>query len=257
MFNRTEQDPGVGFGPMFDYLTDWQTAKQFATNAALVDASYFSSAQGARMDQLAYVKGEYQIADAVRIEVQPYFHMNRGGGDWHAPSYGASYSPDPIMFRQSQYHSSRGGLLAKLLAAFDAGDVKNTFEIGGWYESNESNIRRPRWRLKNYAQGPDVDFDNVLRLDFNRTGTIKTTVFYAQNTSKLMEDRLALTYGAKYLQVDADFANNGNVPVNGQLAPIFADPTRPSLSAPTKGGVLPQVGAVFKADAKNELFANV
>jgi len=202
------------------------------------------------------VKGEYQLGDAVRIEVQPYFHMNRGGGDWHAPSYGASYSPDPIMFRQTQYDSNRGGLLARLAAAFDAGDVKNTFEIGGWYESNESNISRPRWRLKNYTQGPDVDFDNVLRLDFDRTGKIQTTVFYAQNTSKFMEDRLSLTYGAKYLRVGADFVNNGNQPVNGKIAAIYVDPTRPSLSAPTKGGVLPQVGAVFKVDANNELFAN-
>lgn len=261
VFNRTEQDPGVGFGPMFDYLTDWQTAKQFAeasvkTYNPISDASYFSSAQGARMDQLAYVKGEFQLADAVRMEVQPYFHMNRGGGDWHAPSYGAAYSPDPIMFRQSQYHTNRGGLLAKLTASFDVGNVKNAFEIGGWYETNETNGRRPRWRLKNYAQGPDVDFANVLRLDFDRTATLKTTVFYAQNTSRLMSDRLSLTYGAKYLHVDADFTNNGNTPSDGVIAPIFADPTRPSLSAPTKGGVLPQVGAVFKLDAQNELFAN-
>lgn len=261
VFNRTEQDPGVGFGPMFDYLTSWPTAKQFAeasvkTYNPISDASYFSSAQGARMDQLAYLKGELQLSDVVRVEVQPYFHMNRGGGDWHAPSYGAAYSPDPIMFRQSQYHTNRGGVLGKLTASFDAGDVQNAFEIGGWYESNDTNGRRPRWRLKNYAAGPDVDFANVLRLDFDRTANIKTTVFYAQNTSRLMDNRLSLTYGAKYLHVDADFTNNGNTPSEGVLAPIFADPTRPSFSAPTKGGVLPQVGAVFKLDTQNELFAN-
>ncbi len=262
VFNRTAQDPGVGFGPMFDYLTNWQTAKQFAEASVkaynpISDASYFSSAQGARMDQLAYLKGEFRLTDAVRVEVQPYFHMNRGGGDWHAPSYGAAYSPDPIIFRQSQYHTNRGGLLAKLTAAFDVGAVKNSFEIGGWYESNETNGRRPRWRLRNYALGPDVDFTNVLRLDFDRTAKLKTTVFYAQNTSRFMENRLSLSYGAKYLHVDANFTNNGNTPTAGVVAPIFADPTRPSLSAPTKGGVLPQVGAIFKVDAKNELFANI
>ncbi len=257
VFNKTEQDPGVGFGPNFDYLTNWSTAKQFATNAQLVDASYFSSAQGARMDQLAYLKGDLHLTDAIRLELQPYFHMNRGGGDWHAPSYGASYSPDPIMFRQSQYHTNRAGLTGKLSATFDAGDVKNNFEVGGWYESNETNGRRPRWRLVNYTAGPEVDFNNVLRLDFDRTANIKTMTLYAQNTSRLMDDKLTLTYGAKYLHVDANFVNNGNTPVNGKLAPIFADPTRPSLSAPTNGGILPQVGAVFQVDLTSEVFANV
>lgn len=257
VFNNSVQAPGVSFGPSFDYLTSWAQAKTFATNASLVDASYFSSAQGARLDHLAYLRGEFKVSDNARIEVQPYFHMDRGGGDWHAPSYGASYSPDPIMFRQSQYHTNRAGLLTKLAATFNTGNVANALEVGGWYESNETNGRRPRWRVANYALGPDVDFNNVLRLDFDRTAQIKTTVFYAQNTSRFMDDRLSLSYGAKYLHVDADFVNNGNTPTNGIVAPIFADPTRPSLSAPTKGGILPQVGAVFKLDTSNELFANV
>jgi len=148
VFNKTIPDLGTGFGPNFDYFTNWATAKQFAELSTKAynpysDASYFSSAQGARMDQLAYLKGDLHLTDAIRLEVQPYFHMNRGGGDWHAPSYGASYSPDPIVFRQSQYHTNRAGLTSKLSAMFDAGDVKNAFEIGGWYESNETNGRRP------------------------------------------------------------------------------------------------------------------
>ena len=193
VFNQTDKVAGVNLGPMLDYLTDWSQAKQFATNASLVDAAYYSSAQGARLDHLAYLKGEFQLADQLCLEELPYLHINRGAGDWHAPSYGASYSPDPIMFRQSQYHSNRGGLLGKLSSTFDLGDVKNQLEVGGWYK----------------------------------------------NTSKLMDNTLSINYGAKYLHVDADFKNNGNTPVNGKLAPIFADPTRPSLSAPTKGGFLP------------------
>jgi iron complex outermembrane receptor protein len=261
VFNSSIQAPGVSFGPMFDYFTSWATSKQFAelstkTYNLLTDAAYYSSAQGARLDHLAYLKGEFRLTDAVRFEVQPYFHINRGGGDWHAPSYGAGYSPDPIMFRQTQYKANRGGVLGKLTASFMTGDVSNAFEVGTWIENNNTSNRRPRWRLKNYAAGPDVDFTNVLRLDYDRTADISTTMFYAQNTSRLLENRLTLTYGAKYLYVGADFTNNGNTPTNGVIAPIFADPTRPSLSAPTKGGVLPQVGAVFQATKTEELFLN-
>ncbi len=261
VFNGSVQAPGVQFGPMFDYFSDWATAKQFAelstrTYNPLTDAAYFNSAQGARLDHLAYLKGEFRVNDAVRFEVQPYLHLNRGGGDWHAPSYGASYSPDPIMFRQTQYEANRMGVVGKLTSVFTMAGVGNTFEVGTWLENNNSSNRRPRWRMRNYASSPEVDYSNVLRLDYDRTAEIMTTMVYAQNTNKLMRDRLTLTYGAKYLNVGADFTNNGNTPTDGVVAPIFADPTRPSLSAPTKGGVLPQVGAVFRATENNELFLN-
>ncbi len=262
VFNSTA--PGssnFGFGPLFDYLTDWNTAKQFAqasipTYTELTDAAYFSSAQGARMDHLAYLKGEFKPTSSTRIEVQPYLHLNRGGGDWHAPSYGASYSPDPIMFRQTQYKANRSGLMAKGTASFDVGSVSNQFEVGGWYEMNESSNRRPRWGLVNYQQGPEVDFNKVLRLDYDRTGDVTTSLVYLQNTSRLLNERLTLSYGAKYLRVNADFRNNGNTPTNGIVAPIFADQGRPSLTIEMDGGLLPQFGAVFKVNDNNELFAN-
>jgi iron complex outermembrane receptor protein len=262
VFNGTA--PGAsqyGFGPMFDYLESWGTARQLAEASIpnytpLTDVAYFSSAQGARMDHLMYLKGEFRPGERVRLEVQPYLHRNRGGGDWHAPSYGAGYSPDPVMFRQTQYNANRAGVMAKATASFDVGAIANQLEVGGWYEMNESSNRRPRWRLKNYQAGPEVDFGNVLRLDYDRTADVTTTMLYVQNTSRLLADRLTLTYGAKLLTVDADFRNNGNTPTAGVVAPIFADQGRPSLDIAMDGGVLPQVGAVFKVDDRSELFAN-
>jgi iron complex outermembrane receptor protein len=134
--------------------------------------------------------------------------------------------------------------------------VSNQLEVGGWYETNESSNRRPRWRMKNYQQGPEVDFNNVLRLDYDRTADVTTNLVYLQNTSRLLDRKLTLTYGAKYLVVNADFTNNGNTPTNGKVAPIFADQARPSLNLEMDGGLLPQVGAVYKVDDNNEVFAN-
>jgi iron complex outermembrane recepter protein len=262
IFNKTVSASGFTFGPDFDYLSSWSQSKQLAELSmknynALSDAAYFYSAQGAREDHLAYVKGDFALADAVHLEVQPYMHLDRGGGDWHAPSYGATWSPDPIMFRQSQYHDNRGGVTGKLTASFNAGDMPNKLEVGGWYESNTTDIRRPRWRLTDYASGPDVNYSDVLRLDFDRVGEIGTTVFYAQNTTQLLENKLSVTYGAKYLYVSADFHSNGNTPTDGIVAPVFGDAGRPTLSAPTKGGILPQVGVVYRVNDQDELFANL
>ncbi|HYW32291.1 MAG TPA: TonB-dependent receptor [Gemmatimonas sp.] len=262
VFNSSAPGSGsFGFGPLFDYHGDWATARQFAeasipTYTPLTDAAYYNSAQGARLDHLAYLRGEFKPTAGSRIEVQPYLHLNRGGGDWHAPSYGAGYSPDPIMFRQTQYKANRAGVLVRGTGRFDMGSVSNQFEVGGWYESNESSNRRPRWRLKNYQNGPEVDFRNVLRLDYDRTADVTTSQVYVQNTSSFMQDRLSLTYGAKYLVVNADFTNNGNTPTDGSVAQAFADAGRPALTVKTDAGILPQVGAIFKVTGNNELFAN-
>ncbi len=262
VFNATAPGSNTfGFGPMFDYHTSWATAKQFAeaslpTYTPLTDAAYYSSAQGARLDHLAYLKGEFKPTESVRIEVQPYLHLNRGGGDWHAPSYGAAYSPDPIMFRQTQYKANRTGIMAKATTAFTVGSISNQFEIGGWYEMNESSNRRPRWRLKNYQAGPEVDFANVLRLDYDRTADVTTTQFHVQNTNRLLDDRLSVSYGAKVLTVNADFTNNGNTPTSGVVAPLFGDAGRPSLNVKNEASVLPQIGAVFKLSGNDEVFAN-
>ena len=262
VFNATAPGSSTfGFGPNFDYLTNWSTAKQFAEASLpnytpLTDASYYSSAQGARLDHLAYLKGEFKPTASTRIEVQPYLHLNRGGGDWHAPSYGAGYSPDPIMFRQTQYKANRSGIMAKATSSFMVGSIANQFEVGGWYEMNASSNRRPRWRMKNYQQSPEVDFTKVLRLDYDRTADVTTTQIHMQNTNRLLNERLTLSYGAKLLSVNADFTNNGNTPTAGVVAPIFADAGRPSLNVKTEATLLPQVGAVFKVNENNEVFAN-
>jgi iron complex outermembrane receptor protein len=244
------------FGPRTDYWQNWDEAKTYADFALegnpLGDVAYYMSAQGARQDHLGYVRADFLLGQAARFIVTPYFHTNRGGGDWHAPSYGASYSPDPIMFRQSQYRIDRYGATGRIVTEF----ASQQLEGGLWFESNEVNLRRPRWRLVNYEAGPEVDFRNVLRLDFDRTGEVTTALFYLQNTSRLLENRLGLTYGIKYLHVDADFRSNGNTPTDGVVAPLAPDASRPSLSLETEGSFLPQIGAVYAITQTEEIFGN-
>ena len=191
------------------------------------------------------------MSDKSRLTITPYYHTNRGAGDWHAPSYGATWSPDPIYFRQTQYHSERGGVNAR----FSTEIASNQLEAGLlWYESNESTIRRPGWRLVDYNTGPAVDFNDVLRLFFDRTGQLNSTVAYVQNTNHLADNKLTLTYGAKYMYVGADFSNNGRTIPTAATLP---DSGRPNVSIPTKGGILPQVGVTYALAKTEELFGSV
>lgn len=235
-------------GRSWDQFSDWGMAKQYATTAGQEDEAYWQSSLGARRDNLAYLRGEMALGERTTLTLQPYLHRNKGNGDWTAPSYGATWSPDPIYFRQTQYQDTRSGAVAKLATTL----AGNAIEIGGWYESNTTHIRRPAWRLANYNAGPDVDFGNVIRLNFDRTGDITTSMAYAQNTNRLFDDRLKVTYGAKYLNVDAGFHSNGNT-LN---APNYGDPNRPDFNVTAKGSFLPQVGAVLALNASEQLFAN-
>lgn len=234
-------------GRDWDQFSNWNDAKAAAIGAD-PDQAYWESALGARRDNLAYVLADFAIGDAARFSVQPYFHDNIGNGDWTAPSYGSSWSPDPIYFRQTQYDGQRTGANAR----FNVTAAGNKFEAGLWTESNTTNIRRAGWRLSNYSAGPTVDFNNMIRLFFDRTGEIKTTVLYAQNSNQLMDGRFKLTYGAKYLNVTADFKSNGNT----ANATTFGDPGRPGFNVTAKGEFLPQVGAVWSFGTAEQLFAN-
>jgi len=236
-------------GRDWDQFADWSDAKAAATSNQ-PDQAYFHSAQGARRDHFGYLAADFQLGDRALVSIKPYLHTNEGAGDWHAPNYGSTaFSPDPIYFRQTQYDTRRMGVVARARVQFGPNDL----ELGGWLERNEANIRRVAWRLEDYAAGPAVDFDNVLALFFDRTGEIGNRTLYAQNTNALLDDRLRLSYGVKYLYIDADFTNNGKT---DPRAAIFGDPTRPSVSIPTDGGLLPQVGLVWSANREWQLFGN-
>ena len=235
-------------GRSWDQFSDWSNAKQYATTAGQEDEAYWQSSLGARKDNLAYLRGEFALNDQTTLTVQPYLHRNKGNGDWTAPSYGASWSPDPIYFRQTQYSDNRAGTTARVSTTV----AGNALEAGLWYEDNTTTIRRPAWRLTSWQQGPEVDFNNVIRLNFDRDASIKTSMAYVQNTNRLLDDRLKLSYGAKYLSVDANFHSNGNT----LRAPSYGDPARPDLQVTATGNFLPQVGAVLLLNGSEQLFSN-
>ena len=235
-------------GRMWDEFTNWADAKSYATSTDQQDEAYWKSSLGARRDHLAYLRDDITLGDRATLTVQPYLHRDKGRGDWTAPSYGASWSPDPIYFRETQYDNKRYGTNAKLTTTI----AGNALEAGVWYEDNHTHMKRPSWRLVDWQTGPTVDFNDLIRLNFDRQAVITTSMMYVQNSNALFADRLKLIYGAKYLNVDAKFHSNGNT----LDAPDFGDPNRPDFDVTAKGHFLPQAGAVLSLNANEQLFAN-
>ena len=177
-------------GRDWDQFSNWDVAKQFATSAT-PDEAYFQSAEGARRDNLAYVAAEFGLNDKTRLTITPYVHTNRGAGDWHAPSYGASFSPDPIYFRQTQYKSHREGVNARLSSEI----MGNQLEAGLWYEDNArrfavSGVSRTLRRRTSTSRTCCAVFDRTGDLN-RRSDTCRTRITRRR--------QLTLTYGAKVL----------------------------------------------------------
>lgn len=238
-------------GREWDQYATWNEAVAGAQSAT-PDIAYFHGSQGARRNHLAYLRGDLAFG-RVGVELTPYLHVDRGAGDWFAPSYGSALYPDPIMFRQTQYASERAGAIARMRIPVGPG----TIETGAWLETNTADQRRPRFRLQDWTVGPAIDFGTVLRLDFDRTARLTSTLFYAKHDLPLADGRVRLTYGAKWLRLGARFTNNGSTLTEGVAAGSFGDEGRPDLDVPTSIGVLPQAGAVIRLREGMEAFANV
>ncbi|MFC6840205.1 TonB-dependent receptor [Xanthomonas theicola] len=242
----------------WDYLMpDWNSAVQIANAlngrggypASLnglpagygkADASYYSGA-GLRRDNLAALSGGFNLGGAATLNLTGYYHDNTGEGQWTTP-YVPSSASVPLSMRTTDYRLDRHGATASLNFTV----AGNEIEIGGWYQNAKTVQERNYFRL----DGPFTDL-----FYFNRSGTLfarqfaqhydtHTRMVYAQDTLRLLDERLTLNVGAKHLQVDA--TARSLVPTGSNAAgKIEAD-----------SDLLPQVGVNYKLDERQEIYAS-
>lgn len=242
----------------WDYLMpDWNSAVQIANAlngkgsypASLnglpadydkADASYYSGA-GLRRDNLAALSGTFNLGGSATLNLTGYYHDNNGEGQWTTP-YVASSPSVPLSMRTTDYRLNRHGVTGSLNFTV----AGNEIEIGGWYQNAKTVQERNYFLL----DGPFTDL-----YYFNKNGTLfargfaqhydtDTTMIYAQDTLRLMDERLTLNFGAKKLIVDT--TAQSQVPSASNAAgEIKAD-----------SDLLPQVGINYKIDDHQEVYAS-
>ncbi|WP_045767129.1 TonB-dependent receptor [Xanthomonas albilineans] len=242
----------------WDYLMpDWNSAVQIANAlngngsypASLnglpadydkADASYYSGA-GLRRDNLAALSGSFNLGGSATLNLTGYSHGDNGEGQWTTP-YAASSATIPLSMRTTDYRLDRHGVTGSLNFTVSGNEI----EIGGWYQ-NAKTVQERNYFLLN---GPFTDL-----YYFNQHGTLfargfdqhydtDTRMIYAQDTLRLLDERLTLNFGAKKLIVDT--TAHSLVPSRANAAgEIKAD-----------SDLLPQVGANFKIDDHQEVYAS-
>jgi len=242
----------------WDYLQpDWNTAVQIANayngkgnypavlsplpqGYDLVDSTYYAGG-GIRHDTLTGLSGTFNLAERTTLNLGTYYHDNRGEGQWATP-YVASSPTVPLAMRTTDYGLDRYGGTGSLQFALGNNDI----EVGFWAENAKTNQERNYFYLTgayNYLSNFYENEAPFLR-GFLQHYVTQTRMAYASDTIHLMDDRLTINFGAKALGVTntADSLVPTTALAQGRIR--------------ASDGFLPQVGANYKIDANQEVYAS-
>lgn len=227
-----------------NYRPDWQRAVDaahgiYSGGVNNLDDAYYD-ARGLRNDGLYGLFGDFGLSDDVRLHATAYHHTNRGQGHWWTP-YVPSSAEVPISIRTTEYGIDRSGLIASLNWNLGIHQI----EAGVWGEDNSLTVQRNYYFVNGpvddnyFLRGPDVR-------QFYQNFDVATRQFYLKDSIRLLDERLAVDVGFKSPNVKIE----SRIPA-GTFVSRYAEG---ELTA--KDSFLPQLGASFKLDDSNELFAS-
>jgi iron complex outermembrane receptor protein len=203
-----------------------------------LDASYYGGA-GLRNDTLAALAGSFNLGGAATLDLTGYYHGNRGEGQWITP-YVPSSATIPLSMRTTDYGLDRFGATGAL--KFNVG--MHEIELGGWAENSQNTQERnyflldaPLTTLYNF-----YDVGTPFLRQFLQKYQTNTRMAYAQDTVRLMDERLTLNFGAKAVSTETHARS------------LVASSAYAQGSIKADDSFLPQIGASYALDAHQDLY---
>ncbi|WP_140724474.1 TonB-dependent receptor [Pseudomonas sp. Hp2] len=207
-----------------------------------IDDAYYQS-RALRDDDLYYLAGDFQPADAVALHAQVYHHENAGQGHWWAPGQASNPGTPqalPISIRSTNYRINRTGGIASV--GWDLGP--HHLEAGVWYERNKHHVERNFY----WIDGP-VDDDTFLdgpdRRLFSQDYVITTKQAYVQGSFQLLDERLSVDVGVKSPHTTMTARETPGIAVESPVA-------NGELKA--SKALLPQAGLSYRLAEGQEVF---
>lgn len=127
--------------------------------------------------------------------------------------------------------------------------ARHTLEVGAWFEHEKSSSVR---KLHNVVGGVitnPFDWSTSITTYFDRQTDWRTRQYFAKDTVRFYDNRLAFSFGAKAVSVKTDFEG---LPDNT----YFDRGIRVHRSPTYSDSFLPQVGATFSVTRSEEVFLN-
>lgn len=204
-----------------------------------LDATY-GSGGGLRDDTLSALSGTFDLGGAT-LDLGGYYHHNEGEGQWITP-YLASSASVPVSMRTTDYSLDRYGVTGALKFSLGRHDL----ELGVWAENNKNTIARNYYGMTGEVAGFYwwSRHQTPFYTQFDQQYDTWTRMLYAQDTVHLLDDRLTVNYGAK--AIDTTTRAHSLATTSSYAAG--------EISA--RDGFLPQVGASYKLDDGQDIYAS-
>ena len=221
-------------------------------------ANYYKFAVNSRKDHLYALSLRTPVNDALSLSATVYHEDKKGYGvspEAYATSLAAYNNernivsgltaPLGLQYGLSGIDGKRDGLTTKASLALGA----HTLEAGAWLERDD--YHRTRARYNTEAGSPDgaARLAQPVHLQANYQSRRDTVQLFVKDTLSLLDDRLKLELGFKTLDIDYNIHGYRN-------AADYINKRQPSIDAKWKGEFLPQLGAVWSLNSRDQIFAS-
>lgn len=265
IFGRSGRDFAyLGYVPVPGALGSAATATSLPITTAGVPYSnanynqYYKFAVNSREDHLYALTLKTPLGDAIDVSVTGYYEDKSGYGvspEAYATSlanYNAErlivsglFAPRGIQYGLSTIDGTRKGVNSNLTWRWGI----NTIQAGVWYEDDDYHRTQQRYNVENGNPDGAPLFNEPVHLQRNYESRRKTTQIFLKDTLSLFDDRLKLDVGFKGLDIDYEIAGYRN-------AADFINRRTPTITDNWKDYFLPQVGAVWSLNGRDQIFAS-
>jgi len=253
LFGRSGRDFAyLGYVPVLPVTTPGITYSNTAYN------QYYKQAVNSRQDHLYGLTYETPIGEALNLTLGGYYESKEGYGV-SPEAYATSltnynnerliipglFAPKGLQYGLSTVDGTRQGVTGKL--TWNLGI--HALSAGVWLENDD--YHRTQQRYNQVGGSPDGAplLSEPVHLQRNYTSTRDTVEFFVKDTLSLLDERLHIDLGFKSLSVDYN--------IQGYRNPAdFIASRRPSISKTWEDSFLPQVGAVFDVNSRDQIFAS-
>ncbi len=227
----------------------YQNGTAFPAGIPDQDFVYYNAA-GLRQDAMGYGKLDFRINNRLKGYIMGYGHTNSGEGAWVTPYVPtpAELGGSPLSTRTTEYDIHRAGFIGSLTYKI----ANHTIEGGFWFENNNFEQARRYYGLNTDGSPSSIHWytNNSFYTQWQSTFNTKTYQVHLQDTWQITP-ALKLNYGFRSLIVD----NSARALSGNYLGTPMANPY-PSGSIQAANGFLPQVGANYRLNHHNEIFAD-
>lgn len=247
-------------GRKFGYLGELPNLPETVAGVPFSNANYnqyYKLANNQRKDVLYGLSGHFLISQALENNSTIYYEDKKGTGvspeaySVSLANYNAEkniiaglHAPKGLQYGLSGMDGTRYGINSNFILKLEQHDL----EAGVWLEKDKYHRTQARYNLEQGNPSLSPLFNEPVHLQRDYESERRSTQLHLKDTWHV-DDQLALTVGVKALDLEYE--------VQGYRNPAdYINQRKPQLEASWKDNFLPYLGALYKLNSRDQLFAS-